>query len=367
MRWLHAAPAQRLELAPGSAGQVGALVRDLGARRAMLVTTPGRLASEAGDRVGRSLGRALASTFDGARPHVPAPVVQAAVQQARLDGIDALVTLGGGACTDLAKAIAFFLEQQAGTPGTAWADRPATPMVAVPTTFVGAELTTSFAMTDPSTRHAATAASPTLAAAAVLYDPDLSADLPPDVAAGTGIDALAHAIEAACSPLRSAESEAVALAAVTALSAALPRMLDDPVDDEARAAVTSAAALAGRARQQAGGGLHHGLTRLLGGRTGAPHGVLSAVLLPHTLRYAAPAMEDDLRRVGDAIGDPDDPVGAVARLVERVGLPTALSTCGVTADDVAAVARRAEGDPDVRGNPVPVREGDAAEVLLAAL
>lgn len=366
-RWVHAAPAQRLELAPGAASGVGALVRDLGARRVLLVTTAGRLDAEAGERVRRSLGRSLASVFADARPHVPAPVVQAAVQQARRDGVDGLVALGGGACTDLAKAVAFFLEQQAGTPGAAWADRPAAPLVAVPTTFVGAELTTTFAMTDPATRHAATAASPTLAAGAVVYDLDLTADLPAEVAAGTGVDALAHAIEAACAPLRSAEAEAVALAAVAGLADALPRMVDDPVDDEARADVTSAAALAGRARQQAGGGLHHGLTRLLGGRTGAPHGLLSAALLPHTLRYAAPALEDELRRVGVALGDPDDPVGAVARLVERLGLPTALATCGVTADDVAAVARRAEGDPDVRGNPVPVREGDAAEVLAAAL
>ena len=128
---------------------MGGLLRTLGARRALLVTTEGRIASDDGARVRAALGNALASTFAEVTSHVPVPLVQKAVQQARRDGVDAVVSFGGGSCADLGKAVCFFTEQEAGTPGASYADRPALPHIAVPTTYSGAELTGFFGMTDP--------------------------------------------------------------------------------------------------------------------------------------------------------------------------------------------------------------------------
>ena len=122
-----------------------------------------RLLPDDGARLVKAMGSALASTFAGVTSHAPAPVVQAAVMQARRDGVDAIVSFGGGSCADTGKAINFFAEQEAGTPGASWADRPALPHIAVPTTYSGAELTPFFGMTDPHTRQKQGAGGPTCA------------------------------------------------------------------------------------------------------------------------------------------------------------------------------------------------------------
>ena len=107
----------------------------------MLVTTAGRLASPDGERVVRLLGRNLETTFAEVESHVPVPLVQQAVLQARRDAVDVVVSFGGGSCADLGKAVCFFLEQEAGMPGATHLDRPVLPHVSIPTTYSGAELT----------------------------------------------------------------------------------------------------------------------------------------------------------------------------------------------------------------------------------
>ena len=113
-------------------------------------------------------------------------------------------------------------------------------------------------------------------------------------------------------------------------------------------------------------GVHHGLAQLLGGRTGIPHGLANAVILPHAMRFNADVVPLELHRIGLALGDPEDAASAVARLVERLGLPTRLSGCGVTEEDVDVVARMAEGNRSVAANPRPVGIEDARAILLAA-
>src|SRR5690606_5903675 len=110
-------------LGAGSLRRLPELLRAVGARRVLLVTTEGRLASEDGQRVVRAIGSSLASTFAGAASHVPTPAVQAAHRQARSDAVDAVVSFGGGSCADLGKAVCWFTEQEQGIPSTSWADR----------------------------------------------------------------------------------------------------------------------------------------------------------------------------------------------------------------------------------------------------
>jgi alcohol dehydrogenase class IV len=180
------------------------------------------------------------------------------------------------------------------------------------------------------------------------------------------MNCLAHGVEVAYSPARTPEAEAIGLACVAAAASALPRVVDDPADREARADMLVAAALGGRSLQNATMGVHHGLAQLLGGRTGIPHGLANALVLPHAMRFNQSAVPDELRRIGAALGDADDPAGAAARLVERLGLPTRLSQCGVEEDDLDAVARLAGGSPSVRANPRPVSEEDARALLAEA-
>lgn len=364
--WTHTGFAQQLLFGPGAVGRVAEVVRLLGLRRVMLVTTPGRAASEDGERLRRALGRVLVSTFAEVASHAPAPMVQAAVLQGRRDGIDGIVSFGGGSCADTGKAVNFFAEQEAGTPGASFADKPALPHVAVPTTYSGAELTPFFGMTDPHTRQKQGAGGPTCAPVAAVYDPQLTLGTPPRVSAETGMNALAHCVEIAWSPSRTPESEAIALAGAARIADALPRVVDRPDDLDARGDMLQGAVLGGRCLQNGSMGIHHGLAQLVGGRTGIPHGLANAVILPHAIRFNTEAVPDAVARIGSAIGASQDVAGAVADLVERLGLPARLAECGVAEDDLEAVARLSQSNGSVQANPRPVSEDDALAVLRAA-
>jgi maleylacetate reductase len=364
--WTHTGFAQQLIFGPGAVKQTGELLKALGVRRVLLVTTEGRNASDDGARVRAALGSALVSTFAEVTSHVPVPLVQRAVQQARRDAVDAVVSFGGGSCADLGKAVCYFIEQEAGTPGASFADRPALPHVAIPTTYSGAELTGFFGMTDPAARQKTGAGGPTITPMGAVYDPELTLSTPPRVSAETGMNALAHCVEVVYSPKRSPEAEAIGWAGARRIVSALPLVVDDPGDVDVRASMLEGAALAGRALHNGTMGVHHGLSQLVGGRTGIPHGLANAMILPHAMRFNADIAHDELQRLGEAIGAADDPAGAVAALVQRLGLPSGLGECGVTLEDLDAIARLSQANHNVRGNIRPVSEDDARGILAAA-
>jgi alcohol dehydrogenase class IV len=361
--WTHTGFAQRVHFGAGVLDSLPAVLKEVGGRRVLLVTTKGRLESDDGQRVLKLLGRTLAATYDGVRSHVPTTAVQAALGIARDRDVDSVVSFGGGSCADLGKAVCFFVEQEAGAPGASYVDRPALPHVSIPTTYSGAELTPFFGMTDEASRRKSGAGSPTVAPIAAIYDPVLTLETPADVSAQTGMNALAHGVECAYSPHRTPEAEAVALACIERIAQALPLVVDDPTSLGARTAMLEGAVLGGRCLQNASMGVHHGLAQLMGGRTGIPHGLANALILASVLRFNAAAVADEIRRIGVALGDADDAAGAVDRLRERLGLPDGLAACGVEEEDLDAVARMAEGNGNVRNNPRPVSEDDARMIL----
>lgn len=368
--WTHTSGAQRIHFGIDALDRVADVVKEINGRRVLLITTSGRRASPAGERLVSRLGRLLVSVYDEARSHVPTTVVQAALQRAGADGVDCVVSFGGGSCADLAKAVCFFTEQQAGLPGTSYLDRPALPHIAIPTTYSGAELTGVFGMTDEATKRKQSAGGPTTAPIAAIYDPVVTLDTPPRVSAETGMNALAHGIECAYSPRRTPEAEAIALACIARVSGSLPGVVDEPRDLRPRVAMFEGAALGGRCLQNASMGVHHGLAQLVGGRTGMPHGLANAIILAHAMRFNAEAAPAELARIGVALGaelgGPDDPAGAVDRLRARLSLPGGLSDCGMTDEDIEAVARMAPSNPAVAANIRPVSEDDARQILEAA-
>ncbi|MBA3654116.1 MAG: iron-containing alcohol dehydrogenase [Actinobacteria bacterium] len=364
--WSHTGYAQRIHFGVGAVQRIADVVKEVGGRRVLLVTTEGRLASDGGRIVTGRLGRALVSTFAAVRSHVPTTAVQAAVAQARADGVDVVVSFGGGSCADLGKAVCFFTEQEAGAPGMTYADRPMLPHVSITTTYSGAELTPFFGMTDEASKRKTGAGGPTIAPIAAVYDPELTLDTPADVSAQTGMNALAHGVECAYSPARTPEAEAVALACIRRVSGALPLVLDDPSSLAARTAMLEGAVLGGRCLQNATMGVHHGLSQLLGGRTGIPHGLANAIILAHALRFNTEAVPDAVGRIGVALGEEFDAAGAVDRLRAQLGLAGRLSECGVNEDDIDAVVRQVSGNRNISANPRPVTEDDARAILEAA-
>ncbi len=367
MGWIHTAFAQQIRFGNGIAGEAGQVAQLLARSRVMLVTTKARRASAAGEKVAKALGSALVSVFDGVRSHVPVTAVQAAVKQAADDQVDCIVSFGGGSCSDLGKAVCFFTEQNAGRKTSTYFGRAQIAHIAIPTGYSGAELTPFFGMTDEAARQKSGAGGPTSTPAAVLYDPEVTLDLPPRVSAETGMNALAHCVEAAWSPTRTAEAEVLALAGAERIAFWLPRVIDRPQDLEARAEMLIGAMLGGRCLQNASMGVHHGLAQIVGGRTGIAHGLANALILAHAVRFNAAAVPDVIWRLAQAMGRTDgDAASAIDELRARVGLPAKLSECGVKAQDIEAVAKLAPANGNVMQNPKPVTEADARAILAVA-
>jgi maleylacetate reductase len=363
--WSQTSVAQEVRFGSGVVAELPLVLRRLGLRRVLLITSAGRHDSEQGEQVVRVLGRSLAGTQASVEPHLPAETVRAALGEAQSLGADGLVTLGGGSVVDCGKAVSFFVERQEGTPGRGVLDHPAVPHVAVPTTYSPGVLAGTFTMTDPHTGTKALAGSTTTAPAAALFDPDLFLDLGTATTAGTALDALAAAMEGAWAPGRTPEVEALALAACRRIAGVLPLVIDTPDDTIVRTDLLEGAVLAARVLQHAGGGAQQALAQLLGGRTGAPHGVVSAILLPHIARWQASGDPVAFDRVGEALGDPPDVVAA--ELLERVGLPGGLGALGISIEDLEAVARLSQAHPGIGNASPPLGEDDVRELLLAAL
>lgn len=361
--WVHTSPAQQVVAGSGAVDALTDQLKVLGVRRALLVTTPGRMASDGADRVVRRAGRALAATFDAVEPQVSASVVQRGVAALRAEGIDGLVSFGGGSATDTAKAMAFFAEHESGSPGSGFADRPTLPHVAVATTLVGAPYTATFSMVDPAARRSTSAGGPTIAPSAVLLDVELGADLPADLLATSATVALAHGLEAAWGAGSTPEARALAIAGLAGLARAVPDAVAEPGDVARRTPVVAAAALCGRGRQNAADGLQQALAQLVGARGAVPHAEAHAALVVVTTRFLAEAVpDDDLAAVADALGGDDVPT-AVADLVDRIGATRRLGELGLSDEDLDAVARQAASQRGVQTSLRPVGEADVRALL----
>lgn len=362
--WVHTSSAQQLRVGAGVLDSLGELLRSLGVRRALLVTSEGRLASDAGTRVVRALGRGLADTYSTALPHVPATVVQEASALARSVGADGLVSVGGGSVVDTAKAVAFVLEHEAGTPGAVFTDRPALPHVAVPTTLAGAAYTGRFALLDPGSRRSSVAEGPTIVPSAVLVDAELGADLAGEALSGSIATALAHAVETLWSPGVNPEAVAVADAGLRALASTGPAAVAEPGDIERRSSLVDAAVLCGRSRHSVGDGLHHALAHLVASRSGVDTGAVHAALLPVTARFTFDVAAEVGEQVAGALGHPvDDPADALVSLLGRMSARVGLAELGVDDEALDAVARQAGAHRGVQRHIRPVGEADVRALL----
>jgi maleylacetate reductase len=287
------------------------------------------------------------------RQHVPEPLALAAQQAAAVHGIDAIVTVGGGSAVGLGKVVAV-------TTGA--------PIVAVPTTYAGSELTDVWGMTTGGAKKTATdiAALPRV----VLYDPVAASGLPPRATAATGFNALAHAVEGCYGPNATPLTRLYASEGVRVLAGSLPRCAADPGDLDARGDAFFGAYLAGVAFSATGSALHHKLCHVLGGTDGLVHGECNAVLLPYVLAYNSSAVPGLGASVASAISagtGVDEPDAAIAlrRLARELALPTSLAELGLAEDRLAGAAEEAAVAVGTL-NPRPVTPGDIHQLLADA-
>ncbi len=291
----------------------------------------------------------IAGTFTGVRPHVPAEVADAARKQAAAVGADAVLSLGGGSATGTAKAVAL-------TTGL--------PVIAVPTTYAGSEVTPVWGLTEGERKT--TGVDARVLPRLVIYDPELTVSLPGPVSAASGLNAMAHCVEAFWAPGRNPVSSLSAAEAIRVLAVALPAVLRDGADLGARGDLLYGAYLAGTAFAVTGSGLHHKICHILGGRYGLPHAQTHAIMLPYVLAFNAPGAPDAARQIGQALArgqqGSDHPAAALQRLAGHLGLPRGLREIGFGEEQIAEAARLIE--PAVPAdNPVPA-DAAALQTLL---
>ena len=273
---------------------------------------------------------------------VPSDRIADAGEAAR--AADGILALGGGSAIDLAKAIS--AETGLG-------------VVSVPTTYAGAEWTTSFGIRDPDRRMTGAGAGARLAG--IVYEPRLTLSLGRGETVGTAMNALAHCAEALYARGHNAAADARALDGAALINEHLPRVVEAPDDLHERTQLLRGAAAGGEALALAGLALGHALAQAIGGRYGLPHGALNAICLPAALEFNQAVAQEAVSRFGRALGT-DDPVGRVRELAHLGGFER-LRDLGVRADDLDDLAEAAASRAGARANPRPASPADVAELL----
>src|SRR3989440_3919123 len=279
-------------LGPGAVRDLRPLLRELGSTRPYLVTGPHLAGGPVGARVREARGDGLVGTYSRSQPHVPEATAEEVAGEAHARKADALVGLGGGSPIGTAKAAAFRL-QEAGDPSRG----PACFVAAVPTTYAGSEVTPVLGTTDLERGRKSVVRSDPVRPRLALYDPELALDTPPDLSASTGVNALAHCIEALYSKDAGEEERAMALRAAGRILDTLPRTVKEPRNLVYRYRMFEGSMEAGLVLAKAGMGVHHGLCHVLGGRYNAPHGILNGIILPHAMRFNLPIAREADRQV----------------------------------------------------------------------
>jgi maleylacetate reductase len=260
------------------------------------------------------------------------------------DGADGLLAVGGGSAIDLAKAVSA---------------ETGLPLVSVPTTYSGSEWTGFFGIRDPGRRMKGGGAGAKLAG--IVYEPRLTLDLPRDQTGGTALNALAHCAEALYVAGHNPEGDREALVGAKLIDAALPRVLADGHDLDARTRLLEGAQHAGAALGSAGRALGHAMAQAIGGRYGTAHGAANALCLPPALRFNEPVVPEAIRRFGEALGV-DDPAARVEELARASGF-TRLRELGVPEDELDEVAAAVVQRAGAKANPRPATPSDVAELL----
>jgi maleylacetate reductase len=322
----------RVVFGAGSIERLADEVTRLGATRALVISTPGqrRLAEDTASR----LGTLSAGIYAHAVMHVPAETAQAALAVTRQVAADCLVTIGGGSTIGLGKAIA---------------REDGIPIVAVPTTYSGSEMTPIFGITEGGLKR--TGRDRRVLPRTVIYDPKLTLALSAKVSGPSGMNALAHCVEALYAPDGNPIIALMAAEGIRALARALPIVVREPENLEARGDALYGAWLAGAALGSTTMGLHHKLCHTLGGSFNLPHAEVHTVILPHAAAYNRDAAPNAMRTIAAMLGTTDAAQG-LYDLAKSVGAPLALRDIGMPEDGLDRAAELATESPYLNPRPV---------------
>ena len=299
----------RVVFGSGTLSAAKAEIERLGGKRALVLTTPQQEAQ--GAKLGSALGPFYAGLFAGATMHTPVEVTEQALAAMKACDADCVVSLGGGSTTGLGKALAL---------------RTGVNQICIPTTYAGSEMTPILGETKDGLKT--TVRSNEVLPETVIYDVDLTLSLPVGLAATSGINAIAHAVEALYARDRNPVISLMAEEGIRALASALPAIAAKSDDREARTEALYGAWLCGVCLGTVGMALHHKLCHTLGGTFDLPHAETHTIVLPHVLAYNAPAVPDAMARIARAIGAADAAQG-LYDLARRLNAKLALRDIGM--------------------------------------
>jgi maleylacetate reductase len=331
MKFTYDQPAHRVIFGVGALDQLADEVTRAGIHRALVVSTPDRRFV---DDVMRRLGGLSSGVYANAVMHVPVETAREARSYARELNADGCVAIGGGSSIGLAKAIALEIE---------------IPIVAIPTTYAGSEMTSIYGLSDAGVKR--TGRDRRVLPRTVLYDPALTLPLPPRVAGPSGMNALAHCVEALYAQDANPVITLVAAEGIRALSRSLPAVVDNPADLEARTDALYGAWLGGTALGAVGMAIHHKLCHTLGGSFNLPHAEVHSVILPHAAAFNREAASAAMRTAAAALGTTDAARG-LFDLAVRIGAPTSLKAIGMPEDGLDRAATLATTNPYYNPRPV---------------
>jgi alcohol dehydrogenase class IV len=369
--WNYPTP---IRFGAGRVKEAGAACRELGISKPLIVTDADLAALPPVAKTQQALEQAGMTyhMFAKVKANPDEHVITDGVEAYREGGCDGVLALGGGSPLDAGKTIALMVGQ----------DRPLfdfvdegdnykrvkeegfAPIVAIPTTAgTGSEVGRAAIITNSVTKLKRIIFHPLMLPARVIADPELTLGMPQKLTAATGMDALAHNLEAFCSPTFHPMADGIALEGMRLISESLERVYKDGSDLDARAKML-AASIMGSAAFQKGLGAIHSLSHPLGGKYGTHHGMLNAVLMPYVLEFNKKALGQKWQLMKEVMGD--DPLQWVLGLRLRLGIPNTLKELGIP-DEAVELAAAATQDPSASTNPVPLDDDAHRQLLEDAL
>lgn len=342
--FVFTAQPSRVVFGRGSLQRLPQEVEALGARRALVLCTPQQ--REQAQAASDLLGPLSAGVYDGAQMHVPIENARLAREHAKVVGADCAIALGGGSTVGLGKAIAL---------------ESSLPIIAIPTTYAGSEMTPIYGITEAGAKK--TGRDIRVLPKTVLYDPDLTIGLPVGMSVVSGINAIAHAAEGLYAKDGNPIMSLMAEEGIRALADGLKGVVQDSSDIGARSESLYGAWLCGTVLGHVGMALHHKLCHVLGGSFNLPHAETHTIILPHALAYNADAAPEAMKRIARALVAPSAAEG-VFNLAVQLGAPTALRDIGLKETDLELACKIAMSNP--YWNPRPLDEAALMKLLRNA-
>ncbi|MFB9952996.1 maleylacetate reductase [Rhizobium puerariae] len=336
--------AARVIFGAGTLSQVSAEIRNLGASRALVLSTPNQRRDA--EKLAVQIGELAVGVFSNAAMHTPVDVTMQAIAQFDKVGADCIVAIGGGSTIGLGKAIAY---------------RNNAPQLVVATTYAGSEVTPILGQTENGVKT--TVRAPSILPETVIYDPELTYGLPVAMSVTSGLNAIAHAVEGLYAQDRNPVASMMAVEGISALKRALPAVRLKPDDGAARADALYGSWLCGVVLGAVGMALHHKLCHTIGGSFDLPHAETHAILLPHTVAYTEKAVSQLLSPVAAIFNTPTAGKG-LHDFAVGLGAPLRLSDYGLTPADLDKAVSLATTNP--YWNPRPLETKPLRELLQRA-